>query len=243
VNVLSLFSGIGGIDLGLQRAGMTIKGQCEIDQFCRKVLEKHWPHVWRHNDVTTLTGATVRERCGEIELVAGGFPCQDLSTAGEGEGLDGQRSRLWWEMLRVVREVRPGWVLVENVPALRTRGGDRVLAGLAEAGYTARPLVVGAHHAGADHIRRRVWILANAQRFRQPRPGKYEPPRDTAANPFGEASGIVNAVREGTLPYVCRRHDGLSATVERNHALGNAVCVPLVEHIGRAIMRTATDAA
>ena len=162
MKVLSLFSGIGGIDLGLQRAGMTIAGQCEIDLFCRAVLEKHWPKVWRHDDVTTLTGRLVREHCGDIDIIAGGFPCQDISIAGKGVGLDGPRSGLWRQMLRLVREVRPDWVLAENVLALRSRGYDHVHDDLVAAGYTPRQVVVGAEHCGAPHRRHRVWIVAHA---------------------------------------------------------------------------------
>jgi site-specific DNA-cytosine methylase len=110
-------------------------------------------------DVRRLDGGAL-ERLGRIDLIAGGFPCQDISLAGNGAGLDGDRSGLWHEMRRVVGIVRPDWVLVENVPALRTRGADVVLDGLATEGYAAWPFVVGALHAGAEHRRLRVWIIA-----------------------------------------------------------------------------------
>jgi len=126
LRVLSLFSGIGGIDLGLERAGMRVVAQCEIEPFARAVLAKHWPDVRRYEDVRTLDGTEWR---GTVDLVAGGFPCQDISTAGKGKGIEkGERSGLWREMRRIIGECRPRWVLAENVPALRTRGADIVLA-------------------------------------------------------------------------------------------------------------------
>jgi DNA (cytosine-5)-methyltransferase 1 len=172
VNVLSLFSGIGGIDLGFERAGHTIVGQVEIDPFCRAVLEKHWPGLWRHDDVTTLEPADVPG----CDVITGGFPCQDVSAAGKGAGIGGARSGLWFHMARLVAGVRPTWVLVENVPALRSRGADRVLADLEELGYSCWPLVVGAWAVGAPHRRDRVWIVAHAT-CRRDDEGRYLPVR------------------------------------------------------------------
>lgn len=164
MRVLSLFSGIGGLELGLEWAGMTTVGQCEFDRYCRKVLEKHWPGMPRWIDVREVTGENVKERCGHVDLVCGGFPCQDISVAGKGVGLSGERSGLYWEMWRVIKEVRPDWVLAENVPALRTRGADDVIASLEGLGYTVWPIVVGAWAVGAPHKRDRVWIVANSPR-------------------------------------------------------------------------------
>jgi site-specific DNA-cytosine methylase len=171
---LSVFSGIGLHDYGLQQAGIEIAGQCEIDDFCDAVLEKHWPGLPRWRDIRDVTAESIRERCGRIDGITGGFPCQDLSVAGKGKGIGTeaeptQKSGLWWELYRIVREVRPTWLLLENVPALRTRGADTVLAGLEQEGYTVRPTVVGAWAAGAPHRRDRVWIvghLVNAARER-----------------------------------------------------------------------------
>lgn len=154
----SLFAGIGGIDLGLERAGWEARWQVEIDDFAASVLARHWPDVPRHRDVREVG----KHNLEPVDLIAGGFPCQDISVAGKGAGLDGERSGLWFEHLRIVQELRPTWVLAENVPALRTRGADTVLDGLAAAGYSCWPLVVGARHVGAPHRRDRVWIVAHA---------------------------------------------------------------------------------
>jgi DNA (cytosine-5)-methyltransferase 1 len=170
-SVLSLFTGIGLHDLGLQRAGWHIAGQCEIDEFCTKVLAKHWPDIPRWKDVKDVTAASVREACGRTpDIVTGGFPCQSVSCAGKGEGIGTEeapteRSGLWWQMKRVIEELMPPWVLVENVPALKQRGVDEVLKSLEKLGYQCWPLVVGAWAAGAPHSRNRVWIVATNRKI------------------------------------------------------------------------------
>lgn len=155
MDVLDLFSGTGGFSLGLERAGFRTRAFCEADPFCREWLGQQWPGVPIYPDIRALDGRAI----GFLDVVCGGFPCQDVSAAGKGEGLDGARSGLWFEMLRVVREVWPTWVVAENVPALRTRGADRVLGDLEESGYAAWPFVVGARHVGAPHKRDRAWII------------------------------------------------------------------------------------
>src|SRR5688572_14262480 len=123
----SLFAGIGGIDLGLERAGMKCAWQVELDPFCRRVLAKHWPDVARYEDVREVGAHNLEP----VDLIAGGFPCQDISNAGKRAGIDGERSGLWSEYARIVRELRPRYVLVENVTALLGRGIGRVLGDLA----------------------------------------------------------------------------------------------------------------
>jgi DNA (cytosine-5)-methyltransferase 1 len=149
------FAGIGGMSLGLKRAGFTVRWQVEREPFCENVLARHWPDVVRRRDVR-FAGAT---NLAPVDLIAGGFPCQDISAAGRGVGITGFRSGLWREFARIVRELHPRWVLVENVPALRHRGADTVLSDLEVAGYACWPLVVGARHVGAPHRRDRVWIV------------------------------------------------------------------------------------
>jgi hypothetical protein len=124
VNVLDLFSGIGGFSLGLERTGgMRTVAFCEIDPYCRAVLRKHWPAVPCFEDVRDLHAFDV----GPVDVICGGFPCQDISTAGRGAGLAGERSGLWSEYRRLIEECRPAWVVIENVSALRSRGLDQVL--------------------------------------------------------------------------------------------------------------------
>lgn len=168
MNVGSLFSGIGGFDLGLDRAGFDIEWQVEIDPYCRAVLARHFPEARRFADVREI-GAGVLP---PVDLLCGGFPCQDLSVAGRGAGIDGARSGLWSEFARLIRELRPGYVLVENVPALLSGKGKRwdrapigrVLGDLAAVRYDAEWACLSAGEFGAPHLRKRVWILAYPSR-------------------------------------------------------------------------------
>jgi len=159
VNVLELFAGIGGLSLGLERAGMTVVGQVEIDPYCRRVLARHWPEVPRHDDVRTCLDWWRAEPRPSVELVAGGFPCQPASAAGHRLGLADERW-LWPHMADVVRVLRPSFVLVENVPGLFVRGFDAVLGDLAALGYDATWDCVPAAAVGAPHLRDRVWLVA-----------------------------------------------------------------------------------
>jgi DNA (cytosine-5)-methyltransferase 1 len=247
MNFLSLFSGIGGLDLGLERAGMTCVGQVEIDPFCRRVLAKHWPDVWKHDDVTTLTGEMTREHCGKVDLIAGGFPCQDISLAGESNGrgragLDGARSGLWTEFARLLREVRPRVCLVENVAALVGLGLGRVLGDLAESGFDAAWDCIPAAAAGARVFRDRVfivassdpmvvsdrfapWNLQSASRKEQERWQSFSRIRPSFdGTPWAEEPGV------GRVAY------GVPNGMDRNRGLGNAVVPQVAELIGRAII-------
>jgi DNA (cytosine-5)-methyltransferase 1 len=174
----SLFAGIGGIDLGFERAGFKTAWQVEIDPYCRKVLKLHFPGAERYEDVRTVGVGSLRR----VDVVAGGFPCQDISNAGDRAGIDGERSGLWREMARIIRELRPRFVLVENVAALLTpthrdgwiepAGIARVLGDLASIGYDAEWEVISAEDIGAPHVRERVWIVAYPQGERREEAGK-----------------------------------------------------------------------
>ncbi len=157
LKVLDLFSGIGGFSLGLERTGgFETVAFCEIEEFPRRVLAKHWPKVPCFNDVRELKCEDV----GPIDVICGGFPCQDVSIAGLGAGLDGERSGLWAEYRRLIGEFRPKYVLVENVSALLSRGMGRVLGDLAALGYDAEWHCIPSAYVGTRHIRDRVWIVA-----------------------------------------------------------------------------------
>jgi len=161
LNVLSLFAGIGGLDLGLERAGYRVVGQVELDPFCQKVLSKHWPEVPRHDDVRTAVDWWLAEPRPRVDVVCGGYPCQPDSLAGGRRGSTDNRW-LWPEMARVVYALRPRFVIGENVMGHRTGGLRFVLRDLERLGYTATPGVVSASEMGAPHRRSRIFILAHA---------------------------------------------------------------------------------
>lgn len=161
----SLFAGIGGLDLGLERAGMTCRWQVEINPYWGRVLSQHWPEVTRYVDIRNIGGwRGAVDYAGSylepVDLICGGFPCQDISYAGRGGGLAGERSGLWREFARVVREVGPRYVLLENVAALLGRGADAVLGTLAACGYDAWWDCLPAAAVGAPHRRDRIFIVA-----------------------------------------------------------------------------------
>lgn len=163
LTVGSLFAGIGGFDLGFQRAGFEISWQAEIDQFCQKVLSKHFPEAKRYGDIRTVGAANL----DPVDVICGGFPCQDISIAGKGAGLAGERSGLWFEMHRIISELRPKYVVVENVRRLLTLGLDRVLGTLAEIGYDAEWEIISAGDIGAPHRRERLWVVAYSDEIRR----------------------------------------------------------------------------
>lgn len=154
----SLFSGIGGLELGLERAGMRTVWQVEMDDYASKILERHWPDALRFRDVREVGSHNLPP----VDLICGGFPCQDISFAGKGAGIAGERSGLWSEFARIVRELRPRYVVVENVAALLARGLGVVLGDLAACGYDAEWDCIPAAAVGAHHLRDRIFIVAYA---------------------------------------------------------------------------------
>lgn len=161
-NELALFAGAGGGILGGHLLNWRTVCAVEIEPFCAAILAKRQEDgylppfpIW--DDVSTFDGKPWR---GKIDVISGGFPCQDVSVAGRGTGIEGERSGLWREFARIIGEVRPKYAFVENSPALRTRGLTRVLSDLAEIGYDAVWTIMGAYEVGAPHIRKRIWILA-----------------------------------------------------------------------------------
>lgn len=164
MNVLDLFSGIGGFSLGLERAGMRTVAFCECEPFPQCVLKKNFPGVPVYDDVHTLTAERLRaDGIDRIDVITGGYPCQPFSLAGKRMGQEDDR-HLWPEMHRIIQECRPAWVVGENVVGHISMGLDTVLADLEDAGYEAQPFIIPAASVGAPHLRDRVWIIANSIR-------------------------------------------------------------------------------
>ena len=245
LKVLDLFSGIGGFSLGLERAGMQTVAFCEIEPYCKAVLKKHWPDVPQYDDVRTLTSDRLRSDGISVDVICGGFPCQDISKSGKGAGIaDGTRSGLWSEYARLIGELRPRFVIVENVTALLGRGMGRVLGDLSKIGYDAEWECISASDIGAPQLRNRVWILAYPEviglgsihqescLFSEAREycsrlagdGSHAHPADSAGILWATESGLVRVA------------DGVPFRVDRIKGLGNAVVPQIPEIIGRAII-------
>jgi DNA (cytosine-5)-methyltransferase 1 len=233
VNGLSLFSGIGGLDLGLERAGIRTVGQVELDPWCRRVLAKHWPDVPRHDDVRTAADWWLSEERPRVDLVHGGFPCQPFSAAGLGRGVGDERwGWPWFEA--VVRALRPRYVLVENVAALirDSRAFGWMLGDLAELGFNADWGVLSACALGASHPRERLLLVAYArgaglQGLHDPRGNLDLQPAPRLVRRHWEAEPEVARVANG----VPRR-----LVLDPIRGLGNAVVPQVAEHIGRLIV-------
>lgn len=250
----SLFSGIGGLELGLERAGLgPVIWQCERDAYARAVLEKHWPGITRISDVRDVGPQSVER----AELICGGFPCQDVSVAGKGRGLDGERSGLWREFARIIDECEPAVVVVENVTHGQRRWLPQVHEDLAELGYVPAAIQLAAADVGAPHRRARTFVLADpdgiilrhVEQWRSGGPSALV--RDEReAEPMDARSAWRAALssRWSAEPALGRVGDGIprgldgpaaeadAARVLANRALGNAVVPQVAEVIGRIVI-------
>lgn len=231
----SLFAGIGGFDLGFERAGLRCEWQVEIDGFCRRVLAKHWPNVRRWDDVRTFPPGPAD--AWRVDVVCGGFPCTDISSSGKCEGLSGRNSGLWFDMLRVIRVLGPRIVVVENVADIVHRGLGDVLAGLAAAGFDAEWQVLPAAAFGSPQRRERAFVVAHAHgRGRQG--GTQRNGKGTFTEGWNYRDGLALAERRAgdARSWVRRADDGIPGRVDRLRACGNAVCPDVAEWIGRRII-------
>lgn len=254
LRVLDLFSGIGGFSLGLHMAGgFETVAFCDCEPYSQKLLAKRFPGVPIEPDIKTLKGDKYA-----ADVICGGFPCQPWSVAGQQRGVDDDRD-LWPEMLRVITECRPRWVIGENVGGFVSNplGLDRVLSDLEAENYTTRAFVVPACAVDAPHRRDRVWIVANAKgeaKRRLPQRAKAEQPRPrelcenvadagcwNGQGPRSKISSSPQPLRWPVEPAVGRVANGIPGRVDRLRGLGNAVVPQVVTRIGRAIMRAEFD--
>lgn len=237
----SLFAGIGGFDLGFERAGFKTVWQVEIDPYCQKVLAKNFPEAERFGDIRECGSHNLKP----VDVICGGFPCQDISYCGDGAGLSGERSGLWFEMLRIIREVRPAYILVENVAALLRRGMGDIIRGLAESGYDAEWDCFPASTVGAYHERDRVFIVAySSERDGQPHDlleASAEWRSQIQSRRLHRMAVATRAQRENTRlehePRLARMVSRIPDQVVRLEALGNAVMPQISEMIARRIKK------
>jgi len=195
---LDLFCGAcGGWSLGMHRAGFDTIAACEIDPWRRAMFSQNFPSVRMYDDVRSLSASRIVSDLGRLpDIIVGSPPCQDASTANtKGRGVDGERTGLFFEAIRLIREIRPRWVALENVAGLRTRGADRVLGSLEEIGYSAWPFLVGADDIGANHARKRVWIIAF-----DPAQIGCDGGRAWRRGPDGDCAAYPSQGDRGTLP-------------------------------------------
>jgi DNA (cytosine-5)-methyltransferase 1 len=203
---------------------------CEIEEFPRRVLAKHWPEVPVYHDVSTADFAAL----GPVDLVTAGFPCQDISLAGKGAGLAGERSGLFWHILRAASMVGRPKLLLENVAGLLDRGMGAVLGALATFGYDAEWHCIPMCAVGAPHRRDRVWIFANPQRDEQPR-------KEPCFGPLGRMGGVEQSLAwdggwQAALSAIRGMDDGLSRSVDRTDLCRNAASPEIIRQLGRAIL-------
>ncbi len=248
LRVLDLFSGIGGFSLGLERTGgFETVAFCEIEAFPRKVLAKHWPDVPCYDDVRTLTAERLVADGIAVDVITGGFPCQDISVAGKQAGIsEGTRSGLWSECLRLVSELRPQYAIFENVSNLLSGPEQqpgawfsRILADLASVGYDAEWHDIPASYVGAWHRRGRVWLLAYSDKIDSIRRSKQplvcqSQIQKQSTRVFEGWPGRPEACQAGLL----READGLPDRSHRIAALGNSVVPAIPELIGNAILES-----
>jgi DNA (cytosine-5)-methyltransferase 1 len=234
VRVLDLFAGIGGFSLGLERAGMEIAGQVEIDPYCQKILAKHWPDVKRMNDVTEVKG----NEFGSIDVLCGGFPCQPFSVAGKQRGKDDDRY-LWPEMFRIIEACRPTWVIGENVAGLISMGLEQVLSDLEGEGYITQTFRIPACAVDAPHRRDRLWVVAysDSERLQGSEQKKIQRKQALQGSKDGGIFTQFGKLPSIHTPRLCRTLHGIPNGVDRIKALGNAIVPQIPEIIGRAILQ------
>jgi DNA (cytosine-5)-methyltransferase 1 len=231
LKTLDLFAGIGGFSLGLeQTGGFETVAFCEKDEKAQAVLKKHWPNVPVFDDVQILTKDMVYDATGvSVDLITGGFPCQDISTAGKGAGLAGKRSGLWFQFHRLIDEIQPRYALIENVSALRSRGLDQVLWSLAEIGYDAEWHCIPASALGAPHQRDRIWIVAYPH-------SAHSEGGWLSSRAYEKYADAVSAGWWAVEPPVGRVANGLPGQSHRLKQLGNAVVPQIPQLLGEAIL-------
>lgn len=230
-NFLDLFSGIGGFALGARMAGCEFNAHffSEVDKYAIKVYTKHFPKAIGIGDITRVNWQKLKKENRDQWFIVGGFPCQDISIAGKGEGIKGKRSGLWGEMFKAIRVLLPKYTIIENVAAITFRGLDRVLADLATIGYDAEWTDIRARDMGFPHRRERIFIVAyptgrsKAGLSRSSTKGQSWPKHNLKYN--------IKENRIQDEPILCGKHYGLPNRMDRLRSLGNSIVPQIAEMI------------
>jgi DNA (cytosine-5)-methyltransferase 1 len=247
IKVGSLFAGVGGFEKGIEDAfdGMAeTVWQVEQNSFCQKVLKKHWPNATIYDDVRTVG----KHNLEPVHILCGGFPCQSISVAGKMEGLENEnKSGLWWEMHRIISELRPRIAILENVANILSVGGPDVVGSLAAIGYDCEWTVVRASDFGAPHHRARWYCVAYSSQIRQQKHTFFSKPTKWKASPMSEyhfgKNGIEREPTNGWKQFAiesqfCRKDDGISNRLDRIAALGNAIVPQCSEWVARQVLNS-----
>lgn len=217
----SLFSGIGGFELGAEMAGIDTLWNCEIERFQGEILKRRFSYATRYTDITKITGLRY------VDIISGGFPCQDISIAGKREGIRGKRSGLWSEMYRIIREVRPKYVIVENSPTLIISGFEQVLCDLSKSGYDAEWQCISNYAFGYPHKRERLYVIAYSDKIGLQgdirKHGSFNSVFKQWASDTSVGYTCAKRIFEIPAYSTVRNDDGLSDWTYRVGSIGNAV--------------------
>jgi DNA (cytosine-5)-methyltransferase 1 len=240
-----LFAGIGGLGLGLEATGkFEVAWQVEKDDYAMKILNKHWPDVPKHDDVTTFPP---KDGDWDVDLLAGGFPCQDVSVAGNRKGITGERSGLFFEVIRIAKELRPKWILLENVTGLlvRGRGMGSVLGELAEIGYDSEWHCISASACGASHKRDRVFIISTLADTDSKRLERHRELAEARQIRTQKAIGVFCRKMRASVwaddTGIRRVSTGIPNRVDRIRCLGNSVCPQVAQFVGMILLDMQKD--
>lgn len=229
----SLFSGIGGFELGAEMAGIETLWNCEIEKFQGEILKSRFPHAERFTDITKTTGLRY------VDIISGGFPCQDISVAGKREGINGERSGLWSEMYRIVREVRPKYVIVENSPALTISGLEKVLCDLSKIGYDAEWQCISNYAFGYPHKRERFYLIAYPNKIGLQgdirNDGRFNSVFQEWASDTSVGYTCAKRIFEMPTCSYIRNDDGFSNWTYRVGSIGNAVNPTVAKYLFECI--------
>jgi DNA (cytosine-5)-methyltransferase 1 len=229
----SLFTGIGGFDLGAQKEGIKTLWTCDIEKYTRLITKKHFPETIQHEDIRELINP------GYVDIISGGFPCQDISINGHGRGINGTRSGLWSEMFRIIRHVRPKYAIIENSPALLFRGFERILLDLSQIGYNAEWQCLSNRSFGYPHKRERIYVIAYAMPIGSQTSifnnGKINPIFRKWSPIESEYNSIAQGIYQMSDSENIRNDVRVSSWTHRISAIGNAINPTIARYLFKCI--------